>query len=132
MPVYKQPNSPNWLIEFKIDGRRYRRSSGTNIKRKAQRIEEKWRQEIHGGKHGIGTSETLNLEGAVNRYLATVIQPKHSRAKSKKAEAYALNVIVRSFGAQTRINLIQASDIARWRDRMITEEIGRASCRERV
>ncbi len=69
MPVYKQPNSTNWLIEFTIDGRRYRRSSGTNIKRKAQRIEEIWRQEIHVGKHGIGTSETLTLEGAVNRYL---------------------------------------------------------------
>ncbi len=60
MPVYKQPNSPNWLIEFTIDGRRYRRSSGTNIKRKAQRIEEVWRQEIHGGKHGIGLGHGCN------------------------------------------------------------------------
>jgi len=38
MPVYKQPKSKNWLIELMIDGRRFRRSSGTNIKRKAQRI----------------------------------------------------------------------------------------------
>jgi hypothetical protein len=83
MPVYKQPNSNNWLIEFVIDGRRYRRSSGTNIKRKAQRIEEKWRQEIHSGKHGIQASNTLTLSEAVNRYLETVIQPKHSRARSK-------------------------------------------------
>ncbi len=125
MPVYKQPNSPNWLIEFKIDGRRYRRSSGTNIKRKAQRIEEKWRQEIHAGKHGIGTSETLTLGEAVDRYLKTVIQPKHSRAKSKKAEAYVLNVIVRAFGAQTRIDKIQSSDIAKWRDQSVAE--GRAA-----
>ena len=40
MPVYKQPNSKNWLIEFKVDGKRFRRSSGTNIKRKAKRLEE--------------------------------------------------------------------------------------------
>ncbi len=119
MPVYKQPNSSNWLIEFMIDGRRYRRSSGTNIKRKAQRIEEVWRQEIHGGKHGIGAAETLTLGEAADRYVETVIKPKHSRARSKKAEAYALNVIVRAFGAQTRIDRIQASDIARWRDQAI-------------
>ena len=74
MPVYKQPNSNNWLIEFVIDGRRYRRSSGTNIKRKAQRIEDKWRQEIHSGKHDIGATETLTLGEAVDRYLKTVIQ----------------------------------------------------------
>ncbi len=121
MPVYKQPNSNNWLIEFMIDGRRYRRSSGTNIKRKAQRIEDNWRQEIHGGNHGIGAAETITLGEAVDRYLKTVIQPKHSRARSKKAEAYALNVIVRAFGAQTRIDKIQASDIARWRDQSIAE-----------
>ncbi len=66
MPVYKQPNSSNWLIEFMIDGRRYRRSSGTNIKRKAQRIEDKWRQEIHSGKHGIGAAETLTLGEAAD------------------------------------------------------------------
>ena len=23
MPVYKQPNSNNWLIEFMVDGQRY-------------------------------------------------------------------------------------------------------------
>ncbi len=121
MPVYKQPNSPNWLIEFMIDGRRYRRSSGTNIKRKAQRIEEKWRQEIHGGQHGIRAPETLTLRKAADRYLETVIQPKHSRARSKEAEAAALNVIVRAFGAQTRIHKFQSSDIARWRDKAIAE-----------
>ncbi len=125
MPVYKQPNSNNWLIEFMIDGRRYRRSSGTNIKRKAQRIEEMWRQEIHSGKHGIGAAEPLTLGEAVDRYLKTVIQPKHSREKTKKSEGYALDIIVRAFGAQTRIDRIQASDIARWRDRLIAE--GRAA-----
>ena len=46
MPVYKQPNSKNRLIEFTVDGKRCRRSSGTNIKRKAIRLEEKLRQEM--------------------------------------------------------------------------------------
>ena len=42
MSVYKQSNSKNWLVEFVIDGRRYRRSSGTTIKRKAETLEQKW------------------------------------------------------------------------------------------
>jgi hypothetical protein len=29
MPVYKQPTSTYWLIEFWLGGQRYRRSAGT-------------------------------------------------------------------------------------------------------
>lgn len=120
MPVYKQPNSKNWLIEFKVDGRRFRRSSGTNIKRKAKRLEEKWRQEIHDGKHQIGIIKPLTIEEAADRYFQTVIQPKNSRERSKKAERYSLNVIVRSFPPKTRIDAIQSADIARWRDQLLS------------
>ena len=109
MPVYKQPNSKNWLIEFKVDGRRFRRSSGTNIKRKAKRLEEKWRQEIHDGKHQIGIIKPLTIEEAADRYFQTVIQPKNSRERSKKAERYSLNVIVRSFPPKNRIDAIQSA-----------------------
>jgi integrase len=121
MPVYKQPNSKNWLIEFKVDGKRYRRSSGTNIKRTATRIEEKWRQEIHDGKYQIGTIKTLTIEEAADRYFNSVIQPKNNRTNSKKAERYSLNVIVRNFSPNTRLDTIQSEDIARWRDQMLLQ-----------
>lgn len=121
MPVYKQPNSKNWLIEFKVDGRRYRRSSGTNIKRKAVRIEEKWRQEIHDGKHHIGTIKTLTIKEAADRYFSSVIQPKNNRANSKKAERYSLNAIVRKFSPTTRLDNIKSEDLARWRDQMLSQ-----------
>lgn len=39
MPVYKQAGSPNWLVEFVIDGQRFRRSSGTAIKRAAEALQ---------------------------------------------------------------------------------------------
>jgi integrase len=120
MPIYKQPNSNNWLIEFKVDGKRYRRSSETNIKRKAIRLEEKWRQEIHEGKHQIGKIKMLTIEDAADRYFKAVIQPKNSREKSKKAERYCLNVIVRYFSPKTRIDAIQSADIANWRDQMLS------------
>jgi len=120
MPVYKQPNSRNWLIEFKVDGKRYRRSSRTNIKRKAVRLEEKWRQEIYDGKHQIGKINTLTIEEAADRYFQTVIQPKDSREKTKKSERCCLNVIVRNFSPKTRLDAIQSADVARWRDQMLS------------
>lgn len=104
-----------------VDGKRYRRSSGTNIKRKAERVEEKWRQEIYDGKYQIGKIKTLTIEEAADRYFKTVIQPKNCRDKSKKAERYALNVIVRKWSAKTCLDLIRSSDIAHWRDQLLTE-----------
>jgi integrase len=121
MPVYKQPNSKNWLIEFKVDGKRYRRSSGTKFKRTAIRIEEKWRQEIHDGKHHIGTIKPLTIKEAADRYFSSVIQPKNNRENSKKAERYSLNVIVRSFSPNTRLDAIQSEDIAQWRDSLLLQ-----------
>jgi integrase len=119
MPIYKQPNTKNWLIEFKADGRRYRRSSGTPIKRKAELLEVKWRQEIHDGKHQLGASLPISTQEATDRYWETVILPKSSRQKSKNAEKYVLRLIVRKFGATTILGNIQASDISKWRDEML-------------
>ena len=121
MSVYKQSNSKNWLVEFVIDGRRYRRSSGTTIKRKAETLEQKWRQEIHEGRFQIQTARALTLEEAASRYWKYVIVPKPSREKSKKAEAYVIKVIVKAFGAGRQLTSIQASDIADWRDRLLRE-----------
>ncbi len=121
MSVYKQSNSKNWLVEFVIDGRRYRRSSGTTIKRKAETLEQKWRQEIHEGRFQIQTARALTLEEAASRYWKYVIVPNPSREKSKKAEAYVIKVIVKAFGAGRQLKSIQASDIADWRDRLLRE-----------
>jgi hypothetical protein len=127
MPVYKQPNSKNWLIEFKVDGKRFRRNSGTNIKRMAKRLEEKWRQKIHDGKHQIGGIKTLTIEEAADRYFKTVIQPKTSREKTKKSERCCLNVIVRNFSPKTPLDAIQSADIALWRDQMLSNELAPAT-----
>ena len=121
MPVYKQSNSRKWLVEFVIDGRRYRRSSRTTVKRKAELLEQKWRQEIHDGRFQIRTTKPLTLEDAANRYWRNVIIPKPSREKSKKAEAYAIKVITRAFPSGRQLAGIQASDIADWRDKLLGE-----------
>ncbi len=52
MAVYKRAESPYWLIEFSVDGDRFRRSSGTTNKRIAKQIERKLRQDAHSGALG--------------------------------------------------------------------------------
>jgi hypothetical protein len=46
MPVYKQPTSAYWLIEFWLGGQRYRRSARTTSKRKAIDLEWQWRKQL--------------------------------------------------------------------------------------
>jgi hypothetical protein len=122
MPVYKQPNSSNWLIEFWLDGKRYRRSSGTNIKRTAEQIEYKWRQEIHQGTHQIAKTDVLTVKEATQRYWETIISIKPSRERSKRSELCTLNNICKWFGADTRIDKIRTSDLSTWRDAMLAEK----------
>ena len=121
MPIYKQSNSPNWLIEFSVDGKRYRRSSGTTNRRLAGRIERKLRQDAHGGAFDVGEVVEMNLSEATARYLKTAILPKPSLERTKKSEAYALDAIVRAFGSHRRIRRISSGDVAAWRDQMVAE-----------
>ena len=127
MPVYKQSNSPNWLIEFVIDGRRFRRSSGTPIKRTAEALERKWRQEIVEGKHQIKAPVRMTLGEATDRYYRTVICPKESRAYSKKAEEYTLAIVRKRFGPTTPLDQITSEDIANWKQAMLADGRSKAT-----
>jgi len=122
MPVYKQPNSKYWLIEFWFDGKRYRRSSGTSIKRTAEQIENKWRQEIHQGTHQIAKTDILTVKEATRRYWDTIISIKPSRERSKRSELCTLNNICAWFGPHTRLDRIRANDLSTWRDTMLAEK----------
>jgi hypothetical protein len=60
VPVYKQPKSPFWLVEFRIGGRRFRRSSKTTSKREAQELERQWREQpLEEASHEVAPSLAL-------------------------------------------------------------------------
>ncbi len=99
MPVYKQQTSRNWLVEFVVENRRYRRSSGTTVKRTAETLERKWRQEVHEGRFRCRELKPMTLGAAADRYYETVIAPRHTRKKSKKAESYVLSRVKQDLGA---------------------------------
>ena len=119
MPIYKQHGSDNWLIEFKIDGKRFRRTSGTTVKRIAETLERKWRQDVIEGKNQIKAPTRLTFREAKDRYWKTVVCLKGSREHTKTAEKYALAIIEARFGQSTYLDQISAEEIALWKDALL-------------
>ena len=124
MVVYKQQRSRNWLVEFVVDGRRYRRSSGTPVKRQAEALERKCWQEAREGHFECPEIRPITLGAAADRYYETIIAPRTTREKSKQAEAHALGLIKRHLGEETCLSAFTAPVIAKWRDQLLRE--GRA------
>ena len=122
MPVYKQQNSRNWLVEFVVENRRYRRSSGTTIKRTAEALERKWRQEVHEGRFLGREPKPMTLGEAADRYYETVIATRPTRKKSKEAEAYALARVKQDLGEDTLLSALETPVLAEWRDRLLKEK----------
>ena len=110
MPGTKEELSPNWQIEFEVNGHRVRRSSGTTHKRKAQDLERKWRRELHDEKV-MGKTVDMSFGEATDKYFDTVIKPKEN-ANSAKRDLYVINALRKEFGEDTNLTSIKNSDIA--------------------
>jgi integrase len=118
LPVYKQPKSPFWLIEFRVDGRRFRRSSKTTSKREAQALERRWREQPPEADHEVGPS--LALGEALERYFSTVVQSRN-RPKAAKCERYLLDRIKRDLGADTPLGSVTAAHIAHFSESLLRD-----------
>ena len=118
MPVYKQPKSPFWLIEFRVAGRRFRRSSKTTSKREAQALERKWREQPFQGQ--TESLLPLALGEALDRYFSTVVQARN-RLKAAKRDQYLLDRIRRDLGAHTPVLSLTAARIAIFSESLLRE-----------
>ena len=121
MPVYKLETSRNWLVEFVVENRRYRRSSGTTVKRTAEALERKWRQEVHEGRFRCRELKPMTLGEATDRYYLTVIAPRPTRKKSKEAEAYVLGRVKQDLGEGTLLSALETPVLSEWCDRLLGE-----------
>ncbi|MGE4279512.1 MAG: tyrosine-type recombinase/integrase [Magnetospirillum sp.] len=117
--IYKRDTSPHWLIEFTFRGKRYRKSSGTSNKAKAEAIERRWRKELEDLEL-LGKPREMTLGDALDRYRDTVIRTK-GKPKAAQREEYALAVLKRGLGEKTRLLDIKAPTIADYRDKMTAE-----------
>jgi integrase len=124
VPVYKQPRSPYWLIEVHIGGRRFRRSSKTTSKRKAQALEWEWRQELSAPAAQVPAAPeappSMTLGETLDRYSDTVIRPRN-RPKNAARDKYLLDRIRRDLGEGRLLSVITAAQIASFSDRLLRE-----------
>lgn len=117
MTVFRRGQSPYWQIEFLFHGTRYRKSSETTEKAKAQAVERKWRRELEELAL-LGKPREMTLGEALDRYRDTVIRPK-GKPEAAERDEYALAVVKRGLGAQTRLMDLKAPVIADYRDSLI-------------
>lgn len=117
MTVYKQPNSPYWLIELEVGGRRRRCSSKTTSKRDARRLEQRLRDELTS-RSGHEDQPALSLGEALDRYL--VLMPR-SRARAAERERYLHDRIKHDLGADTPMRLITAAAIANFSEALLRQ-----------
>ncbi|MFL7905789.1 hypothetical protein ACJ41P_32000 [Azospirillum argentinense] len=96
MTVYKRDGSEFWWIEFQYKGERYRRSSETTSKRKAEELERKWREELRATAL-LGKIPELAWGDAIDRYFETVIQPRGNERAAKR-DLYVLNALKLELG----------------------------------
>jgi len=68
MRLTKRPGSPNWHVEGSVGGRRFRKSTGTTVKKTAEALRRKWEREIED-RRSLGDAATRTFAEAVNLYL---------------------------------------------------------------
>lgn len=117
--IYKRETSPHWVIEFTFQGQRYRKSSGTSNKAKAEAVERRWRKELEDYSL-LGKPREMTLGEALDRYIETVLKPK-GKPRSVRSDQYGLEIIKRGLGEETRLLDLKAPAIADFRDGLIAQ-----------
>ena len=91
MAIITRAGSSALWTEFWFDGKRYRQTTGTKNRRKAEEFERKLRQRVHDKvKLGHVDYQPMRFDEAVRRYTTTRLSTKTRRERTAKAETYAL------------------------------------------
>lgn len=102
MRIYKRKGSPNWWAQwYDQNGRRHRKSTGTDDKELAQTLAAKWRQESFM-EHHFGVIPDIPFQDALLRYAK---ERERQNAKSyRQSLKYRLQFLLDRFG---ELNLSQ-------------------------
>lgn len=111
MSLYQRGKRGIWHTEFEYEGQRYKRSTGTHLKKEAQEFDRELRQSLKERYKRRGDRPSKTLAEVVDRYFMTIIKPK-SRLVVQKNCMYDLGVIEQHFGSGTLIENITPADIA--------------------
>lgn len=107
--LFKRPGSDYWQIKFTLNGRTVRRSSQTNDKRLAERIEHAARQSIIQGMiSGVVETPSFTWEQAVKLWIT------EKDAKRSIDTDYSIFKSLKKYFAGVEVRDIKAIDIAKY------------------
>ncbi|MFQ5971290.1 MAG: tyrosine-type recombinase/integrase [Alphaproteobacteria bacterium] len=107
------------MIEFVHNGVRFKKSSRTRSKRKAQELERQWRSQLFD--HAVlGKTASMTLDEALDRYWSTVILPK-GRKRSAQNTLYILRRVREDFGPDTPLEDLDTAKLTDWSDKLLQQ-----------
>jgi len=123
MAVLKRSGSPNWHVEFEFMGRRIRRSSQSESKRKAEEFERKLRQQLSDQiLLGRPVAEEMTIREATDRYVRTHLNVKKRKEKTALNDAYLLDGLIGKLGGDdVPLDSITTPVIADMKDRLLAD-----------
>jgi integrase len=123
--VIRRKGTKNWFIEFTYRGVTRRETSTTPDRKKAERIERKWRDEIDEtfitGKSNAADKPSLTLGEAVARYYTKVLAHEGAKPRTLAKDRVYLKALVARFGEDRMLNTLEGGELADWRDELLDD-----------
>lgn len=124
MAVVRRLGSSIYWVEFRFEGKRYRKSSGTTVRQKAREFEQRLRRQIHDEvKLGVVAYVPMRFDAAVKRYKTTHLNTKSRRIKSVQSNDYLLDRLIARVGAATLLHEITTPVVAKLKEDIL--DLGR-------
>ena len=112
MSIIRRLGTPYFWTEFQFEGTRYRQTTRTTNRRKAEAFERRLRQQIYDRvKLGHVDPTPMRFNDAVRRYTTTHLLAKSNQPRTAKAEAYLLGRLQALIGDATLLHDITAAVI---------------------
>jgi integrase len=126
MAIFKRSDSPYWFIEFVFKGRRYRESTATTRRRKAEEYERQRRQQVYDEiTLGRREHEPMRFVDAVRRYASTHLKTKLRLEETATSDAYLLAKLTTLIGPDTQLDEITTELVADLKESILNLDGGR-------
>jgi len=118
MSIVKRSNSKNWYMHFQLNGKIYIRSTKTNNKKAAERMEIEWKAELHSQIY-LGKKQRITLSDAFQQYKFS----KKGIASYRNLIAHE-TVLTRLLPMKKYMDELTSHDMERFKQNRLAEGVG--------
>lgn len=126
MPVFKPKDSRFYRIQFDINGRTYVKSAKTTDKRIAEKMEAKWRAEIHSQKY-LGERQEITLDKMFELHIA---KPKAASTLANHVSFY--NILKEEIDLNVNASAFDMSELDRFIQKRVNAGIKATTIRTQM